>query len=167
MLHRTQTKPTTHGSQVYMWAWQCCCAELQNITHFSFPFQFSVSVFRFRFPFQLSISAFSFLRFHLPIHTIPGCMLILRAIILMTHNDRQTDAYIHASPRWMLTLRAFITVTSSILAPMIPRPGGLQCCTMHTCLSYRSVHLCVCVGAMLYRSNRASLGDRPSLWQCQ
>ena len=64
-LHRSQTKTTTHGSQVHMWAWHCCCAERTTCRilpisafHFSFPFQFSVSAFHFSFqfpPFPLAL----------------------------------------------------------------------------------------------------------------
>ena len=53
-LHRSQTKTTTHGSQVHMWAWHCCCAE--RTTCRILP----ISAFRFSFPFQLSVSAFHF-----------------------------------------------------------------------------------------------------------
>ena len=44
-LHRSQTKTATHGSQVHMWAWHCCCAErttcrILPISAFHFNFQF-------------------------------------------------------------------------------------------------------------------------------
>ena len=52
-LHLSQTKTTTHGSQVHMWAWFGCCAECTTCRILS------ISAFRFSFPFQLSVSSVS------------------------------------------------------------------------------------------------------------
>ena len=77
--------PTTHGLQVYMCAWQRCCAECRILPisafHFNFPFQ--LSVFRFSFPFQFSVSAFHF-SFQFPLFPLAPFLPI--QIVCVTHS---------------------------------------------------------------------------------